>query len=61
EVRSHEVPFVLEDGQAVGRLVASPLAEETEMPYARAARDGAGYDRQALTLSRHFADFAATL
>ncbi|MGR4001401.1 MAG: 2'-deoxycytidine 5'-triphosphate deaminase [Alphaproteobacteria bacterium] len=54
EVRSHEVPFVLEDGQAVGRLVSYPLTEETEMPYNNATRHGSSYANQTLTLSRHF-------
>ena len=27
EVRSHEVPFILEDGQIIGRLVYEPLTE----------------------------------
>ena len=27
EVRSHKVPFILEDGQAIGRLIYTPLSE----------------------------------
>lgn len=52
EVRSREVPFILESGQAVGHLVSYPLAATAERPYAHRGRPG--YERQTLTLSRHF-------
>lgn len=52
EVRSHEVPFVLEDGQAVGRLVYEKLASRPEKLYG--ADIGSSYHAQALTLSKHF-------
>ena len=53
EVRSHEVPFVLEHGQAVGRLMSYPLSETSEQGYDR--RAGPSYRDQGLTLSRYFA------
>lgn len=54
EVRSHEVPFILEHGQIIGRLVYERL---TEVP-AEAYGEGIGshYQRQGLKLSKHFAD-----
>ena len=52
EVRSQEVPSVLEGGQAVGRLAFEWRAAEPD------ARHGAigtcNYQGQALTLSKHF-------
>ncbi|WP_022729712.1 2'-deoxycytidine 5'-triphosphate deaminase [Fodinicurvata sediminis] len=57
EVRSHEVPFVLEDGQAVGRLVYEKLAERPETLYG--ASIGSSYHAQALTLSKHFQPWSA--
>lgn len=54
EVRSHEVPFILEHGQIIGRLVFERL---TEVP-AEAYGEGIGshYQRQGLKLSKHFLD-----
>jgi dCTP deaminase len=52
EVRSHEVPFILEDGQAVGRLIYERLAEMPEVLYGQA--DTANYQGQGLKLSKHF-------
>ncbi|MGM0561884.1 MAG: 2'-deoxycytidine 5'-triphosphate deaminase [Pseudomonadota bacterium] len=57
EVRSHEVPFVLEDGQAVGRLVYEKLAGRPEQLYG--AGIGSSYHAQALTLSKHFQPWSA--
>ncbi len=51
EVRSHETPFLLEDGQIVARLVFAPL---TERPTRLYGEDGAHYQRQGLKLSKHF-------
>ncbi len=51
EVRSREAPFLLEDGQAVARLIYEPMAE----PPARAYGEGGShYQRQGLKLSKHF-------
>ena len=52
EVRSHEVPFVLEDGQRVGRLIYERLTDRPESLYGAAI--GSSYQRQGLQLSKHF-------
>ena len=51
EVRSHETPFLLEDGQTVARLVYEPLTERPSRLY---GEDGSHYQRQGLKLSKHF-------
>ena len=51
EVRGHETPFLLEDGQTVARLVFQPL---TERPARLYGEDGSHYQRQGLRLSKHF-------
>ena len=51
EVRSHETPFLLEDGQTVARLVYEPLTERPSRIY---GFDGSHYQRQGLKLSKHF-------
>ncbi len=55
EVRSHEVPFILEDGQMIGRLVYEPLIEPPEQVYGQGI--GSSYQRQGLKLSKHFRPF----
>ena len=55
EVRSHEVPFILEDGQIIGRLVYEPLTEAPERVYGEAI--GSNYQRQGQKLSKHFKPF----
>ena len=52
EVRSHEVPFILEDGQVVGRLVYERLCEIPDRLYGAAL--GSNYQAQSLKLSKHF-------
>lgn len=52
EVRSHEVPFLLEDGQIVARLVYERLVEPPERLYGSGI--GSSYQNQGLTLSKHF-------
>ncbi len=51
EVRSHETPFLLEDGQTVARLVYEPL---TARPTRLYGFNGSHYQRQGLKLSKHF-------
>jgi len=55
EVRSHEVPFILEDGQIIGRLVYEPLTEAPDQVYGQGI--GSNYQRQGLKLSKHFRAF----
>ena len=52
EVRSHDVPFVLEDGQMVGRLVYEPLTATPDILYGIDV--GSNYQSQGLKLSKHF-------
>ena len=53
EVRSREVPFILEDGQPVGRLVFEKLTAEPDVPYG-AAGSYSTYAGQGLRLSKYF-------
>ena len=55
EVRSHEVPFILEDGQIIGRLIYEPLVEAPSQVYGQGI--GSNYQRQGLKLSKHFKPF----
>ncbi|MCC7348184.1 MAG: 2'-deoxycytidine 5'-triphosphate deaminase, partial [Variibacter sp.] len=52
EVRSHEVPFVLEHGQIVGRLVYERMLEMPTRLYGQGI--GSNYQAQGLKLSKHF-------
>lgn len=52
EVRSHEVPFILEHGQNVCRLVYERMSERPDFLYG--AGIGSHYQGQALKLSKHF-------
>jgi dCTP deaminase len=52
EVRSRDVPFILEDGQIVGRLVYERMAGRPEVLYGAGA--GSNYQAQGLKLSKHF-------
>ena len=56
EVRSHEVPFLIEDGQVLGRLVYERLITRPDKLYGRAI--GSSYQSQGLALSKHFKKFA---
>lgn len=52
EVRGHEAPFILEDGQPVARLVYEALAEVPETLYGSGL--SSNYQGQGLKLSKHF-------
>ncbi len=52
EVRSHEVPFILEDGQVIGRLMFEKMAEAPQVLYGHAG--SSNYQGQGLKLSKHF-------
>jgi len=52
EVRAHEVPFLIEHGQLVGRLNYMHLLSRPEKIYG--ANIGSSYQHQALTLSKQF-------
>ena len=52
EVRSHEVPFILQHGQIIGRLVFERLTEPPERVYGQGI--GSHYQAQGLKLSKHF-------
>jgi len=55
EVRSHQVPFILEHGQIVGRLVYERMAGAPDQLYG--AGIGSSYQSQGLKLSKHFKPF----
>ena len=52
EVRSHDAPFVLEDGQLVARLVYERMAERPARVYGDDLKSN--YQGQGLKLSKHF-------
>lgn len=52
EVRSREVPFILEDGQFIGRLVYERMAETPESVYGEGGVSN--YQGQGLKLAKHF-------
>ena len=52
EVRSHDVPFVIEDGQTIGRLLFEPLTERPVELYGGGI--GSSYQRQGLALAKQF-------
>ncbi|MEL7047649.1 MAG: 2'-deoxycytidine 5'-triphosphate deaminase [Pseudomonadota bacterium] len=52
EVRSHKVPFILEDSQIVGRLIYERLTKPPRVLYGTDL--GSNYQAQGLKLSKHF-------
>lgn len=52
EVRSHDAPFVLEDGQLVARLVYERMATQPQQLYGADVKSN--YQGQGLKLSKHF-------
>lgn len=51
EVRGRDVPFILEHGQPVAKLVYEPMAGKVDTPYGVA---GSNYQAQGLKLAKHF-------
>jgi len=51
EVRTRDVPFIIEDAQPVGKLVFEPMASEPKTLY---GTTGSHYQGQGLRLSKHF-------
>jgi dCTP deaminase len=54
EVRSRDVPFIVEDGQVVGRLIYERMLEQPRHLYG--AGLSSNYQAQGLKLSKHFID-----
>ena len=52
EVRSHDVPFLLDHGQRIATLVYEPMIERPDMLYGSGL--GSNYQGQQLKLSKHF-------
>jgi dCTP deaminase len=52
EVRSFEVPFTLEHGQVIGRLMFERLIDSPDLLYGGGM--GSNYQSQGLRLSKHF-------
>lgn len=52
EVRAHEVPFLIEHGQIMARLMYLPLLSRPDKIYGTDI--GSSYQRQGLALSKHF-------
>jgi dCTP deaminase len=52
EVRSHTVPFILEDGQTIGRLIYEPMTERPDALYGAGLKSN--YQGQGLKLGKHF-------
>ena len=52
EVRSHEVPFVVEEDQVVGRLIYWKLTDEPDKVYGK--HIGSSYQSQGLQLAKQF-------
>jgi dCTP deaminase len=53
EVRAHDVPFLIEAGQPVGKIVFERMLEEPTMLYG--SEIGSSYQGQSTTLGKHFA------
>ena len=52
EVRSHKVPFILEHGQIIGRLIYERMTATPDIIYGRDLKSN--YQGQGLKLSKHF-------
>ena len=56
EVRGRDVPFMLEHGQPVARLIHEPLAAPPRLAY---GENGSHYQGQGLKLSKLFSEWGA--
>ena len=56
EVRSYEVPFIIEHGQTVGRLTYERLTDTPNRLYGAGSRSN--YQGQGIALSKHFVEVA---
>ena len=52
EVRSHDVPFILDHGQIIGRLVYEHMEQTPQSLYGLGL--DSNYQAQGLKLSKHF-------
>ena len=52
EVKTNEVPFILQDGQFIAKIQYEKLNKETKVVYGSNIKSN--YQNQALTLSKHF-------
>ena len=52
EVKTNEVPFILEDGQVIARIKYERLNKETKVVYGSSIKSN--YQNQTLALSKHF-------
>ena len=52
EVKTHEVPFNIEDGQYIARLIFEKLNKTTDFTYG--SKINSNYQNQELALSKHF-------
>ncbi|MBI29421.1 MAG: 2'-deoxycytidine 5'-triphosphate deaminase [Pelagibacteraceae bacterium] len=52
EIKTYEVPFAVEDGQIIARLIFEKLAEEPTKIYGEGIKSN--YQNQGLALSKHF-------
>ena len=59
EVRAHDVPFLIEDGQRICKLSFERMAAEPEVVYGQDL--GSNYQDQDLTLSKHFRRSGSTV
>ena len=53
EVRAHDIPFLLEDGQPIARLAFERMAQEPEQLYG-GTDSGSHFQHQGISLSRQF-------
>lgn len=53
EIRSHEVPFIIEDGQTICRLIYEPMSSTPKKLYGQ-LKGKNNYQSQGLKLSKHF-------